>query len=700
MNLKLTSVAIAVGLFAGSVQAQVFTDKELDTQTKFLNAVGAPQAWSRGITGKGVIIGIVDNGFDANHSDIKGNVLATANFGATKTAIGVHGTQMASIAAGRLDGYGTVGIAPDARLVLAQANSSISSSNGLSMPGINIAAVLKGMTWAEAQGASVINLSLGSTYDATFKSKTTLLDNNVPGIYLAPAESAAMIRVGAKSYWYGSTYKDVQAFASATKNAVVVAAAGNSATPYAQFPGAYATQTDANGNLLMGGRVLIVGNVVADGKGGWVMNKDSNQAGSLCNNIIGKTCQDKYYVKDFYVVAPGTGMWGAVPDAARTAAGIASGQTNGIGSVSGSSPAAAVVSGGVALIKQAWPQLSAAQIVELVKTTATDLGKPGVDEVYGYGMVNFDKATQPQGILKIANFKGYGLSTAQPITSTGVATSGSASLKTSSVLRNVQGLDSLNRNYTLDMTRAQVANPVMSYRASSSYLALSPIGYNEISVPVNKDYSFKMMQSQTGFATEVTHYVGDTSYSVQTGSMTEKSGFLGNYGAGMMAFGDSSTSYVQLGTERKFGDVAVFGSYGLGVTRAGSVADSMIRLNNRIVSETWKIGLAKSNVFQNKDSLSLTVASPVTVRNGSAQVTAVTGYEFTDNGDGADAKAVVSTESVNLRPTTRPMDLVLGYTVVGKGYSRINVNVARQFNVGGVAGNTAYGVGVMGVYQF
>lgn len=699
MNLKLTSVAIAVGLFAGSVQAQVFANKELDTQTKFLNAVGAPQAWARGITGKGVIIGIVDNGFDANHSDIKGNVLATANFSATKTAIGVHGTQMASIAAGRLDSYGTVGVAPDAQLVLAQANSSISSSNGLSMQGINMVAVLKGMTWAEAQGASVINLSLGSTYDSTFKSKTALLDPNVAGIYRA-ADTYTNTTKGYYSYLYGSTYKDVQAFATATKNAVVVAAAGNSATPYAQFPAAYATQTDANGNLLMGGRVLIVGNVVGDGKGGWVMNKDSSQAGSLCNNIVGKTCQDKYYVKDFYVVAPGTGMWGAVPDAARTAAGIASGQTNGIGSVTGSSPAAAVVSGGVALIKQAWPQLSAAQIVHLVKTTATDLGKPGVDEVYGYGMVNFDKATQPQGIVKIANFKGYGLATAAPITSTGVATSGAVSIKTSSVLQNVQGIDSLNRNYTLDMTRAQVANPVMTYRASSAYLAMSPLGYNEVAVPVNENYNFKMMQSQAGFATEVTQTAGDVSYSMQVGSMSERAGFLGTYGAGMMAFGDSSTTYMQLGTEKKFSDVAVFGSYGMGVTRAGSVADSMIQLNGKIISETWRLGLAKNNVFQSKDSLSLTVVSPVTVRQGSAQVTAVTGYEFTDNGDGADAKSVVSTETVSLRPTTRPMDLVIGYTVVGKGYSKINVNFAKQFNVGGVAGNTAYGVGVTGVYQF
>ena len=695
MNLKLTSVAVAVAVFSGVAQAQVFANRELDTQTKFLTAVGAPQAWARGITGKGVIIGIVDNGFDVNHSDIKSNVIGSVNFSNTRTAVGLHGTQMASIAAGRLDGWGTVGVAPNAQLLLAQANSSILSS-GLAGPGINMDAVIKGMAWAESRGAAVINLSLGSNYDSTFKATTVEVS---PGIFRAPDNYTSAAR-GTFNYLYGSTVKSMMDFANATKSAVIVAAAGNSEAKFAQFPAAYATQTDANGNLIMGGRVLIVGNVVGDGKGGWVMNNTSNLAGTLCTKFVGNTCQDKYYVKDFYVVAPGTGMWGAVPDSARTVNNIAAGNTNGVGAVSGSSPAAAVVSGGVALIKQAWPQLSAAQIVHLVKNTATDLGKPGVDEVYGYGMVNFDRATQPQGLLKIANFKGYGLSTAQPLTSTGVATSGSINLGTSSVLQNVQGLDSYNRNYTLDMTRARVANPVMSYRASSAYLAMNPAGYNEIAVPVNENYSFKMMQSLNGAATEVTYTDHGTSYSIQAGSMNEKSGFLGNYGSGMMAFGDSSTSYMQVGVERKFDGVTVFGAYGIGVTRAGSVQDSMIQLSNRMVSDTWRLGVAKNNVFQSKDSVSLSLVSPVSVRQGSATVTAVTGYEFTDNGDGADTRSIVSSETVNLRPTTKPLDLVLGYTVFGKGASRLNVNVARQFNVGGIAGNTAYGVGVVGVYQF
>jgi subtilisin family serine protease len=694
MKFKPTLVAVAVSTLSVSVHAQVFANREVETQTKYLTAIGATQAWARGITGKGVVIGIVDNGFDINHSDIKKNVISLTNTSAMKLAVGVHGTQMASIAAGRLDGWGTVGVAPDANLVFFQAGSSISSSNGLTGTGINMDAVIKGMTLAEQAGASVINLSLGSNFDSTFKATTVQVS---PGIFRAPSNYNSAV-TGGKSYLYGNSMKNVAAFANATSKSVIVISSGNAGTKYAQVPAAFATQTDANGNLLMGGRVLIVGNVVGDGKGGWTINANSNQAGTLCNSFTGNICNDKYYVKDFYVVAPGTGMMGAVPDAGRTAAAMKAGGTNGIGSVSGTSPAAAVVSGGVALLKQAWPQLSSAQMVQLVKTTATDMGAKGVDEVYGWGMVNFDKATLPQGLLTIANFKGYG--TAIPLTASGVASSGSASIKTSSVLQNVQGLDSYNRHYTLDMTRAVIANPVATYRSSSSYLAMSPAGYNEVSAPVNENFNIKMMQSQTGIASEVTYNDHGTSYSVQFGNMTEKSGFLGNYGAGAMAFGDSSTSYFQLGTERNFGDVAVFGSYGLGTTRAGSVLDSMIQLGNRIHSNTWKLGVAKNNVFQNKDAVSLSVVSPVSVKNGSATVTGVTGYEFTENGDGADARAVSSIETITLRPQVKPIDLVLGYTVIGKGYGRVNVNIARQFNVGGVSGNTSNSIGVMAVKSF
>ncbi|MFC0528093.1 type VII secretion-associated serine protease mycosin [Phytohabitans kaempferiae] len=54
----------------------------------------------------------------------------------------------------------------------------------------------------------------------------------------------------------------------------------------------------------------------------------------------------------------------------------------------GTSDAAAIVSGAVALVRSKYPQLSAPEVVHRLTATATDKGAPGRDEQYGYGVLN------------------------------------------------------------------------------------------------------------------------------------------------------------------------------------------------------------------------------------------------------------------------------------------------------------------------
>jgi subtilisin family serine protease len=55
---------------------------------------------------------------------------------------------------------------------------------------------------------------------------------------------------------------------------------------------------------------------------------------------------------------------------------------------SGTSDATAIVSGVVALVRAKYPNLSGAEIVHRITATATDKGKPGRDDEYGFGVVN------------------------------------------------------------------------------------------------------------------------------------------------------------------------------------------------------------------------------------------------------------------------------------------------------------------------
>ncbi|SDX29946.1 Subtilase family protein [Amycolatopsis xylanica] len=55
---------------------------------------------------------------------------------------------------------------------------------------------------------------------------------------------------------------------------------------------------------------------------------------------------------------------------------------------SGTSQAAAIVSGVVALVRSRFPGLTAGQVTEVLAKTAKDLGAPGRDPLYGFGLVD------------------------------------------------------------------------------------------------------------------------------------------------------------------------------------------------------------------------------------------------------------------------------------------------------------------------
>ncbi|WP_380783769.1 S8 family peptidase [Sphingomonas sp. R86520] len=72
---------------------------------------------------------------------------------------------------------------------------------------------------------------------------------------------------------------------------------------------------------------------------------------------------------------------------------------------SGTSFAAPQISGAVALLAQAFPNLTGAQIVDILFKSARDAGAPGVDAVYGNGVLDLTRAFQPLGGTTVAGSK-------------------------------------------------------------------------------------------------------------------------------------------------------------------------------------------------------------------------------------------------------------------------------------------------------
>jgi subtilisin family serine protease len=127
---------------------------------KSVPQIGAPTAWKAGYTGKGVKVAVLDTGVDATHPDLKDQVIEAKNFTAAADATDHfgHGTHVASIVAGTgaKSGGTYKGVAPDAKIL----NGKVLDDSGSG----DDSGILAGMEWAAAQGASVINLSLGG-YD-------------------------------------------------------------------------------------------------------------------------------------------------------------------------------------------------------------------------------------------------------------------------------------------------------------------------------------------------------------------------------------------------------------------------------------------------------------------------------------------------------------------------------------------------------
>ncbi|MEU2236828.1 S8 family peptidase [Streptomyces vietnamensis] len=119
--------------------------------------IGADKAWESGFDGTGVKIAVLDTGVDKAHEDLRTQVVGEKNFSASADAVDRvgHGTHVASIAVGTgaKSGGRYKGVAPGAKVI----SGKVLDDEGYG----DDSAVIAGMEWAAAEGADVVNLSLG-----------------------------------------------------------------------------------------------------------------------------------------------------------------------------------------------------------------------------------------------------------------------------------------------------------------------------------------------------------------------------------------------------------------------------------------------------------------------------------------------------------------------------------------------------------
>jgi hypothetical protein len=264
------------------------------------------------------------------------------------------------------------------------------------------------------------------------------------GIVKATKAGASVINL---SLTYLPTSSVINAINYAAANGVyVVFAGGNSAAPLNGGAPSNGFTTMALSHLVFAGSV-----------------NSSNQLSSFSNT-------------------PGTGsagtvsyaqLWLMAPGESIVAPGIMYGR-NAYAYWTGTSMAAPMVSGAIALLETAWPVLRKnGEAAQILFQSATDLGATGVDSTYGNGLLNIGQAFQPSGTLTVtqANGKTVAVSSLSSNLLSGGAL-GSLS-KVSGQLANYTAFDAYQRNFTVNLSGLIGTRP--STGASVAAAAQAPV---------------------------------------------------------------------------------------------------------------------------------------------------------------------------------------------------------------------------------
>ena len=263
--------------------------------------------------------------------DIADNVSWSGGYSST---VNGHGVGVASLMVAAHDRQGVMGIAPHARVIAYNPFDSTGTASWT--------AIRSGVLSLAARNAHVINMSLG-----------------VSGYTLHPD--------------WRKIFGDYEVYA-ATRSRIFVMAAGNDGR---------VQLTNVAWNFSRDPNLIIVGSVRTDG----TISSFSNTPGTACltDNWAGSWIQYcREMLMNRFIVAPGELI--LVPD----------GQ-GGFIRRSGTSFAAPLVAGAIALLHDRWPWLAnhPRETVSVILQSARDLGVPGVDPIYGHGLLDVQASQSP-----------------------------------------------------------------------------------------------------------------------------------------------------------------------------------------------------------------------------------------------------------------------------------------------------------------
>lgn len=295
-----------------------FKDKQ---KSWYFEAIKCYEAWSLTMGSQNITVGVVDNGFDLTHPEFTGKIVEPFNITLRNQNLYAphfstcpgHGTHVAATAVGLMNnGEGVSGIAPQCKLMPIQ----VADANGF----MALTNILDGILYAIYKGCDVVNVSLGANLDTSLQ-------------FLPPATQLQMIvglRKNEERVW-----DEVFKIAN-NRNCTLVFAAGNE-------------------NVLSGFDAM--------------KRSEETIIVSAADKNISKADFSNYghYADLPYnfstVTAPGVEIYNAsAPDKYEV--------------LQGTSMAAPIVTGAVALMKSINPKLKTSEIIQILQNTGIQMKEP------------------------------------------------------------------------------------------------------------------------------------------------------------------------------------------------------------------------------------------------------------------------------------------------------------------------------------
>lgn len=614
-----------------------------------LGMIGMSDRYAEGATGQDQIVAIYDSGAQVNHLELAGRVDHSLSYSYLTgsnvvTDTNGHGTHVAGIVASERNDLGTHGVAFSSQLMILQQGEGLRGD------------WLDAHTRAATAGAAAINNSW------VYIDPETMLTRTI-GRYTDRNE---LTRVFSETLIDGFE-------AAASTGLVSVFAAGNDGLDQV---------SDIAGIPVF----------VPELDGYWIAVVAVDQSSQIAD--FSNRCG---MAQDFCLAAPGVDIWApASEEAGYNPASIVK--------QSGTSMAAPHVAGAIAVLKSQFPELTGAEVSQILFETARDAGATGTDAIYGRGILDLSTALQPQGALTLKT--GDRLDQEVALSQSGILASGpiAASLQASLSDSAIMVSDIYNRGYSASLgafvsetDAAERNNALLAFasggqsqtkqHAGLGFAAEATALYGDASWADDMAFGTPYAALATGRALAVSGQAGaldltlrgaaghDDSYAsaeitapfgghalrLELGQLSERDGFLGTsvtggFGGDMQA----ETRFARLAADLALAshtDLKLSASLGETDFRSSGI----LARGEGIVSTAFGAGLSRRDLFTSGDSFTLGASTPLAIARGRIGLDAPIAMQASTGNVRAQGVERRSS-SIDLAGAQAPVDMQIGYS--------------------------------------